>query len=179
MPVVTSGYVFRTIVIFLKLLGALKLRDRLFCAACPPQVVAMHVMRMRNGWRHAHVNLTLSERVLAAADGFIAVREIVMRCKLVRRKSERRFVKCDGIRPAVLSVRVGRAFLGESALNPQPRVVRTYRDCGGYSGSVREILLQIGIVKPGEKKAVNLDLGALDFVNRISQRLRLVEHCVG
>src|SRR5580704_10596803 len=151
MPVITSGYVFRTIVIFLKLLSALELRDRLFCAPCPSQVVAVHVMGMCDAWRHAHVNLALCQRVLAAAYGFVGVREIVMCRKLVRCKSERGFIECDGIRPAVLSVGVRRTFLGKSALDPQPRVVRILGNRGGNGVSVGEILLQIGIVEPREK----------------------------
>src|SRR5689334_23243474 len=99
----------------------------------------MHVVRVWNSRSESYVFFTLLQRFLCRPVVFKCMSQIVMRGKVLRRKHQCCLVKGDGVHGAALPVRQGCTFLRKAAQDPQPRIIRTSRECIDNSLTVREV----------------------------------------
>ncbi len=84
----------------------------------------MHMVRVGDGRSEAGIRCREVERIFGASDALARVRVVVQCGQIVWRESERGLVKCNRIDSSGLAVREWRRFIGEAALNPQPRIGR-------------------------------------------------------
>ena len=86
--------------------------------------MSVHVMRMRNRGSHACIQRALFKRVFRSPHVFVRVRAVVMSRKIAGRERQRRFVKRERVHTAGLPVCKRTGFIRQSALDPQPGIVR-------------------------------------------------------
>ena len=96
-----------------------KFNDRLVNPAHTTQIVAVHVVRMRDGGRHLCVGLTLGERVGDAAAVLVCMGQVVMRSEMIRRQREGLVIEPDRPRNAALTALCRIRRFGLPALQPE------------------------------------------------------------
>ena len=117
-PVVLRPDVLRLEIGLLERLGAAERGDGLDDPAGPPQTVAVHVVRVRNGRDHARVKRRVLQRRIGAPGVLVGMDQVMMRGELFRRQRERPLVERHRASPA-RHRRSTRVFVGLAAQEQQ------------------------------------------------------------
>jgi hypothetical protein len=118
-PIQFERNVFRREVLGCETVGGLELGHRLVDAARAPQRVAVHMVGVRDGGRHAGVHGGVRQRLIHTAGVLERVRQIMPRGEVRRRQRQCPLVERLGAGRAPLSAvrRVGR--FGDATLQPE------------------------------------------------------------
>src|SRR5262249_52973932 len=158
MPIELRRNVFRAVVGVFELAGFVEFCEGFLRSASAAEIVAVHVMRMGNFGREAHIDFSVFERFLGAADGLGGVGKIVMRGGMVGGQRESSLVVGDGFGSAVLAVGGGGAFAGKPKKDPKPRIVGVRSEGVIQRLAVSEIkLCVVWIGEIGELGGANLN----------------------
>src|SRR5712692_11777740 len=127
MPVVASRDVFRFVVAALQGVGFSELGDSLIVPSENAQVVAVHMLGVRNGGAESGVNLTVFHGFPRVSDRLKSMHEIMLSGKIVRRDCQSRLIVGNGTHQPTLSTTCGRGLFGVSAQQPKLAVIRIFR----------------------------------------------------
>src|SRR5260370_42642699 len=92
-PIELGRNLFRLQVFSLEPVGGLEFGDRLLDPTKAPQLMAVHVTRVRDERRHAGIRGTMDERLFGPAAVLEGVRQIVLSGEMIRRELQRTSVK--------------------------------------------------------------------------------------
>src|SRR5712692_1080988 len=104
MPVVLGRDAFDHEVGLLEAIGGLELPDRLLDTTRPPQLVTVHMPRVRNIGCKSRVCDGVCQRLLDAAGILVRVYEVMVRREVIGDDFERFRVEANGARSAALAV---------------------------------------------------------------------------
>jgi hypothetical protein len=155
MPVQLRRDVLRRVVRALQVVGATEGGDRVVDAAHAAQVVAPHVVGMRNGRGQPRERLPVCERLGNAADRLVGVHEVVVGGAVVGRQGQRPLVERHGRGGAPLAAPGRGGLLRVPAQQPQLRVADVHGQRGidrllvlGVLGRVPHVVHRLQLLRP-------------------------------
>ena len=179
-PVELGCYALGGVVGLLQLVGAPKGRDRLVHPPDPAQVVAPHVVRVRDCRREPRERLPVLEGQRDLPHGLVRVGQVVVSGGVVRGEPQRLAVEGGGRGPASLAAAGRRRFLGVAAHQPQLDVADVDRErvvdrllVSGVPGRIGEVGHGLELLRPER------DAPLLARARAGGERLRLHERAAG
>src|SRR5258708_11997194 len=139
-PIVPGRNFFRFVIPELQGVGFSELRDGLIAPSENAQVVAIHVLGVRDGGAQPRVILTVLHGLLRVSDRLESMHQIMLRSRISGRNCQGSLIVGNGSHQSALATACRRGLLGVSPTQPAFPVITIFRSRPANGSFIRLVL---------------------------------------